>query len=90
MDPLQPKPCHLYRRIYLTPSLSMFIKIDPLNPMDLPEIKFMGSETEVESKRELISKNLQACIYYYFISNSALQHNNCKYYNTFVELEFTI
>ncbi|XP_012144365.2 E3 ubiquitin-protein ligase Fancl isoform X1 [Megachile rotundata] len=58
MDPLQPKPCHLYRRIYLTPSLSMFIKIDPLNPMDLPEIKFMGSETEIELKKELVSKNL--------------------------------
>ncbi|XP_029040269.2 E3 ubiquitin-protein ligase FANCL isoform X3 [Osmia bicornis bicornis] len=70
MDPLQPKPCHLYRRIYLTPSLSMFIKIDPLNPMDLPEIKFMGSETEVESKRELISKNLQNWnLQYNFIDN---------------------
>ncbi|CAK9798168.1 E3 ubiquitin-protein ligase FANCL [Anthophora plagiata] len=58
VDPLQPKPCHLYRRIYLTPSLSMFVKIDPLNPMDLPEIKFMGSDTEVESMRNIVSKNL--------------------------------
>ncbi|KAK9297168.1 hypothetical protein QLX08_009038 [Tetragonisca angustula] len=58
IDPLQPKPCHLYRRIYLTPSLSMFIKIDPLNHMDLPEIKFMGSDIEVESKTDLVSKNL--------------------------------
>ncbi|CAK9831559.1 E3 ubiquitin-protein ligase FANCL [Anthophora retusa] len=58
VDPLQPKPCHLYRRIYLTPSLSMFIKIDPLNPMDLPEIKFMGSDTEIESMRNIVSKNL--------------------------------
>ncbi|XP_043521519.1 E3 ubiquitin-protein ligase FANCL isoform X1 [Frieseomelitta varia] len=58
IDPLQPKPCHLYRRIYLTPSLSMFIKIDPLNHMDLPEIKFMGSDIEVESKTDLVSRNL--------------------------------
>ncbi|XP_076478160.1 E3 ubiquitin-protein ligase Fancl isoform X3 [Bombus vancouverensis nearcticus] len=58
IDPLPPKPSHLYRRIYLTPSLSMFIKIDPLNHMDLPEIKFMGSDTEVESMTELVSKNL--------------------------------
>ncbi|KAG6797415.1 E3 ubiquitin-protein ligase FANCL [Apis mellifera caucasica] len=58
LDPLQPKPYHLYRRIYLTPSLSMYIKIDPLNPMDLPEITFMGSDTEVKSKKELISKKL--------------------------------
>lgn len=58
IDPLQPKPYHLYRRIYLTPCLSMFIKIDPLNHMDLPEIKFMGSDTEVESKTNLVSRNL--------------------------------
>ncbi|XP_017792424.1 PREDICTED: E3 ubiquitin-protein ligase FANCL [Habropoda laboriosa] len=58
VDPLQPKPCHLYRRIYLTPSLSMLIKISPLNPMDLPEIKFMGSDIEVESMRNIVSKNL--------------------------------
>ncbi|XP_043596741.1 E3 ubiquitin-protein ligase FANCL isoform X4 [Bombus pyrosoma] len=58
IDPLPPKPSHLYRRIYLTSSLSMFIKIDPLNHMDLPEIKFMGSDAEVESITELVSKNL--------------------------------
>ncbi|XP_076233600.1 E3 ubiquitin-protein ligase Fancl isoform X2 [Calliopsis andreniformis] len=58
LDPVNPKPCHLYRRIYLTPALSVFVKVDPLNPMELPEIKFMGSEVEVESKRELVSKNL--------------------------------
>ncbi|XP_078050577.1 E3 ubiquitin-protein ligase Fancl isoform X2 [Augochlora pura] len=58
LDPLQPKPCHLYRRIFLTPSLSMFIKINPLNPMDLPEIKFMGSETDVELENNLVSRNV--------------------------------
>ncbi|XP_076686698.1 E3 ubiquitin-protein ligase Fancl isoform X1 [Andrena cerasifolii] len=58
LDPPKPKPYHLYRRFYLTPSLSMFVKIDPLNPMDLPEIKFMGSEIEAELKRDLVSKNL--------------------------------
>lgn len=61
IDPLQPKPCHLYRRIYLSPSSSMFIKIDPLKPMDLPEIKFMGSDSEVQSNTELASKNLHVC-----------------------------
>ncbi|XP_031841771.1 E3 ubiquitin-protein ligase Fancl isoform X2 [Nomia melanderi] len=58
LDPLQPKPCHLYRRIFLTQALSMFIKIDPLYSRDLPEIKFMGSETEVELQRDLMSKNV--------------------------------
>ncbi|XP_076278688.1 E3 ubiquitin-protein ligase Fancl [Lasioglossum baleicum] len=58
LDPLQPKPYHLYRRVFLTPSLSMFVRINPLNPMDLPEIKFMGSETEVELQNDLISKNV--------------------------------
>ncbi|XP_043262653.1 E3 ubiquitin-protein ligase FANCL isoform X2 [Colletes gigas] len=58
LDPLKPKPSHLYRRIYLTPSLSMFLQVSPLNPMDLPEIKFMGSEVEVELQRSLVSKKL--------------------------------
>ncbi|XP_076643462.1 E3 ubiquitin-protein ligase Fancl [Halictus rubicundus] len=58
VDPLQPKPCHLYRRVFLTPSLSMFVRINPLNPTDLPEIKFLGSETEVELKNDFISKNV--------------------------------
>ncbi|XP_033338653.2 E3 ubiquitin-protein ligase Fancl [Megalopta genalis] len=57
-DPLQPKPCHLHRRIFLTPSLSMLIKINPLNPMDFPEIRFMGSKTEVELQNNLVSKNV--------------------------------
>ncbi|XP_076618607.1 E3 ubiquitin-protein ligase Fancl isoform X2 [Colletes latitarsis] len=58
LDPPKPKPSHLYRRIYLTPSLSMFLQVSPLNPMDLPEIKFMGSEVEVELQRSLVSKKL--------------------------------
>lgn len=39
----------------------MYIQINPWYPTDLPEIKFMGSETEVELKRELVSKNLYVC-----------------------------
>ena len=31
--------------------------------MDLPEIKFMGSDTEVESKTNLVSRNLHVCIW---------------------------
>ncbi|XP_076754719.1 E3 ubiquitin-protein ligase Fancl [Xylocopa sonorina] len=58
LDPLNPKPCHLYRRIYLTPSLSMIIKINVSNATALPEIKFMGSDVEIESKKELVSMNL--------------------------------
>ncbi|XP_076163567.1 E3 ubiquitin-protein ligase Fancl [Ptiloglossa arizonensis] len=58
LNPQEPKPFHLYREIYLTPCLSMFIEVDPLNPMDLPIIKFAGSEDEVKLKEDLVSKNL--------------------------------
>ncbi|XP_054001594.1 E3 ubiquitin-protein ligase FANCL [Hylaeus anthracinus] len=58
LDPLKPTFSHLYRRIYLTPSLSMFIQVDPLNPMDLPEIKFMGTDIEIKLQMDLLSKNI--------------------------------
>lgn len=59
IDPLQPKPHHLHRRIYLTQSLSVLINIDPLNPADLPDIKLLGSDTEVAKYRNIMSENLQ-------------------------------
>ncbi|XP_017877086.1 E3 ubiquitin-protein ligase FANCL, partial [Ceratina calcarata] len=58
LDPLVPKPCHLFRQIYLTSSLSMFIRINALYPMDVPEIKFLGSDIEVELKKDVVSRNL--------------------------------
>lgn len=62
LDPLVPKPCHLFRRVYLTPSLSMFIKINVLYPMHVPEIKFLGSDVEVEAKKDVVSRNLHVCV----------------------------
>lgn len=54
IDPIQPKPYHLYRRIYLSPSLSFFITLNPIDPTGYPTIKFLGAKTEVEKYRDMI------------------------------------
>ncbi|XP_034934616.1 E3 ubiquitin-protein ligase FANCL-like [Chelonus insularis] len=59
LDPINPKPFHLHRRIYLNPALSLLITLDPLNPDALQEIKILGSEDEVSKCQDLISNNLQ-------------------------------
>lgn len=50
----------------------MFIEVDPLNPMDLPIIKFAGSEDEVKLKEDLVSKNLHVN---YICKNLYLSYN---------------
>ncbi|XP_011495738.1 PREDICTED: E3 ubiquitin-protein ligase FANCL [Ceratosolen solmsi marchali] len=53
-DPVEPKPYHLYRRIYLSPSLSCLITINPLDPTGYPMIKLLGVQNEVDKFRNLI------------------------------------
>lgn len=62
MDPIPPKPYHLYRRVYLSDSLSMLITINPLNPTSLPELKFLGSDVDVQRQKDIISENMHVCI----------------------------
>ncbi|KAI4488545.1 hypothetical protein M0802_011493 [Mischocyttarus mexicanus] len=58
LDPIPSKPYHLYRRIYLSQSLSMLITIDPLNPTSPPNLKFLGSDVDVQKQKDIISKNI--------------------------------
>ncbi|XP_046818475.1 E3 ubiquitin-protein ligase FANCL isoform X1 [Vespa crabro] len=58
LDPIPPKPYHLYRRVYLSESLSMLITINPLNPTSLPELKFLGSDVDVQRQKDIISENM--------------------------------
>lgn len=57
IDPADPKPYHLYRRIHLNAALSLLIKLNPLNPESLPEIKPLGSDKEVAECQNIISEN---------------------------------
>lgn len=59
IDPVPAKPYHLYRRVYLTQSLSMLITIDPLNPTSLPDLKFLGSNIDIEKQKDIVSENIQ-------------------------------
>ncbi|XP_066583705.1 E3 ubiquitin-protein ligase FANCL [Prorops nasuta] len=58
MDPAEPKPYHLYRRIYITQSLSILITLHSMNPTDIPHIQFLGSDIEVDAIRSILSDNL--------------------------------
>ncbi|XP_033222021.1 E3 ubiquitin-protein ligase FANCL [Belonocnema kinseyi] len=55
IDPSKPKPYHLYRRIYLTQSLSVLITVDPHFSIGIPNIQFVGSESIVSQYRKKLS-----------------------------------
>lgn len=59
IDPLVPKPHHLYRRIKVTESLSVLISINRSQPSSLPAIRILGSDSEVLKYREIISDNFE-------------------------------
>ncbi|XP_012270594.1 uncharacterized protein LOC105694477 [Orussus abietinus] len=59
IDPQNPKPYHLYRRINLSQSLSVLVTLDPLNSSALPDIKLFGTNAEVQEYECRISQNLQ-------------------------------
>ncbi|XP_058793457.1 E3 ubiquitin-protein ligase FANCL isoform X2 [Phymastichus coffea] len=56
IDPIYPKPYHLYRRIHLSPSLSLYIKLNPLDPSGYPIMKFVGADVEVEKYKDKIAE----------------------------------
>ncbi|XP_011297839.1 E3 ubiquitin-protein ligase FANCL [Fopius arisanus] len=59
IDPVNPKPCHLYRRIHINSALSLHIKLNPLDSDGHhPEMKLLGSDKEVYKTREILSDNL--------------------------------
>lgn len=55
--------------------------------MNLPEIKFMGSEVEVESKRDLVSKNLHVCNYLYKYMHKIIVYYNATVASCYTSLE---
>lgn len=40
----------------------MLITINPLNPTSLPELKFLGSDVDVQRQKDIISENMHVCI----------------------------
>lgn len=60
-DPIHPKPYHLYRRIYLSPSISFLLTLDPLDPSGYPKIKFLGAKNEVEKYIDKLQDSIEVC-----------------------------
>jgi hypothetical protein len=44
LEPLKPKKTDCFRRVSIENNASMYIKIDPKNPREIPEIIFLGCE----------------------------------------------
>ncbi|XP_015123577.1 E3 ubiquitin-protein ligase FANCL [Diachasma alloeum] len=59
IDPTNPKPCHLYRRIHINSALSLLIKLNPLQShSNFPEMELLGSDKEVSKCRAILSDNM--------------------------------
>lgn len=63
IDPVKPKPSHLYRRIYINPALSLLITPDPSSSERLQEIKVLGSDNEVAKCQNTITENLEVILF---------------------------
>lgn len=72
IDPVNPKPHQLYRRIYLSDSLSLMMTLDLSYLSSVPNVKLVGCESEVLKYRENLSDRIQLwdCEY-------SLLHNLC-------------
>ncbi|CAH0549335.1 unnamed protein product [Brassicogethes aeneus] len=58
LDPVEPKKCHNYRRIYLGENTSVTVRVDAYNIKLRPEILFLGPERIVEIYRDNLNSNL--------------------------------
>ncbi|XP_014258711.1 E3 ubiquitin-protein ligase FANCL [Cimex lectularius] len=59
IDPQHPQKRDGYRRIFLEDDLSVIVTINPLNPTDIPDLKFLGAILACENKRRLYFSNLK-------------------------------
>ncbi|XP_051160141.1 E3 ubiquitin-protein ligase FANCL [Leptopilina boulardi] len=59
IDPIHPKPHQLYRRIYLSDSLSLMMTLDHSYLSSVPNVKLVGCESEVVKYRENLSDRIQ-------------------------------
>lgn len=58
LDPTTPKRSDNYRRIWLGEDVSMILTIDPLNIIQIPEIKFLGRGSITECYQTKTNENL--------------------------------
>ncbi|XP_069684816.1 E3 ubiquitin-protein ligase FANCL isoform X2 [Periplaneta americana] len=59
IDPENPKRKDAYRRIMIGNNVSVQITIDPFNPMERPDIKFLGSECAVAPFQASLNEKFQ-------------------------------
>lgn len=64
VDPLKPNKSHMHRRIHLSQSVSVIVKIDPLNPTAVPQINFLGTESEVNKQEDNVNIHVSPILAY--------------------------
>lgn len=57
LDPINPKPSHLYRRIHLNPALSLMINFDKLEKPTIQDMQLLGSDSQVVKYRDIMNEN---------------------------------
>jgi len=58
LDPECPGPQHLYRRVVVAPSVSLYLNVDPTSPLSPPSIKFLGADQRITPLRESMASNM--------------------------------
>lgn len=58
IDPVNPNPGQLYRRIYVNDYLSVRITLDPMEATACPDIKFLGNKTFVDKYQAKLAESV--------------------------------
>lgn len=58
IEPENPKKSETFRRIAISKFVSLHIQIDPKSPRTIPECRFLGADSAIQSIREKFNRNL--------------------------------
>ncbi|CDW57771.1 zinc finger protein [Trichuris trichiura] len=70
IDPKQPKFCDVKRQLFLAENASMIVTLNPSEPRALPDIQFIGPESQLKRYHDLVNRNL----IYWDKSNGVLEN----------------
>ena len=59
LDPVPPSSIHLYRRLVLTPAVSLHLELDPASPSSMPTLRFLGSDQKIGPIREHLAEHTE-------------------------------
>ncbi|CAM9302852.1 unnamed protein product [Phaeothamnion confervicola] len=60
LEPERPTRAHVHRRVAVAPHCSVMLRLDPLAPRAVPEIRFLGAESVIGPLRQNLNRGLAA------------------------------